>query len=247
MRDRDRRGAPGHASRAAPYDDFDSDSHWPHDRYHDDGNNGTHRQQPRQQAGSQQGGGSQGTVKVHVDNLDYGVSQADLQELFGSFGDLDRVFLRGGGGSAIVYFFTHSAASAAVREYNGRTLDGREMKLSIAGGDGARGGGSGGGGGRGGSVFDRMSGRQHESAGLQVSVDQSGRRVVPHDNRAPPPQRQERAPRPPRAQREPRAPREPREQRPPREPRESREAKTAAKPEDLDAELDAYWQQKGGE
>ncbi|KAI0492983.1 hypothetical protein KFK09_027259 [Dendrobium nobile] len=82
--------------------------------------------------------GSEGGTKLYVSNLDYGVSNEDIKELFSKVGDLKRStthFDRNGrpSGSAEVVYARRSDAIAAVKRYNNVQLDGKPMKIEIIG------------------------------------------------------------------------------------------------------------------
>ncbi|KAH0451074.1 hypothetical protein IEQ34_021766 [Dendrobium chrysotoxum] len=83
-------------------------------------------------------GGSEGGTKLYISNLDYGVSNEDIKELFSEVGDLKRStthFDRNGrpSGSAEVVYARRSDAIAAVKRYNNVQLDGKPMKIEIIG------------------------------------------------------------------------------------------------------------------
>jgi cold-inducible RNA-binding protein len=108
--------------------------------------------------------------KLYVGNLSYSTSEAKLRTLFGEFGEIVSVNVitdRETGrpkGFAFVEMATDQAAQAAIGALNGKSVDGREIKVDKAqpprdrgaGGRGGPGGGRGGSGGRGPS--DRRSG-----------------------------------------------------------------------------------------
>ena len=78
-------------------------------------------------------------TKLYISNLDFGVTNQDVKELFSEFGPMVRYgvnFSAGGRsvGSAEVFFKNKISAIKAMQKYNGVTLDGRPMKLEIAGG-----------------------------------------------------------------------------------------------------------------
>ncbi|KAI4373478.1 hypothetical protein MLD38_011600 [Melastoma candidum] len=95
------------------------------------------------------GGGFQGGVtarasaivtgtKLYISNLDYGVSNEDIKELFSEVGDLKRNTIhydRSGRskGTAEVVFSRRTDALAAVKKYNNVQLDGKPMKIEIVG------------------------------------------------------------------------------------------------------------------
>ncbi|XP_009404609.2 THO complex subunit 4A [Musa acuminata AAA Group] len=76
--------------------------------------------------------------KLYISNLEYGVSNEDIKELFSKVGDLKRYSInydRSGRskGTAEVVFARRVDALAAVKRYNNVLLDGKPMKIEIIG------------------------------------------------------------------------------------------------------------------
>ena len=110
--------------------------------------------------------------KLYVGNLPYSATEQSLREAFAASGTVDTVSLitdRDSGqskGFAFVEMSSDSEAQAATQAMNGKTLDGRQIKVNEAkpretrsggggGGGGGRGGNSGGYGGGGGGGYGR--------------------------------------------------------------------------------------------
>lgn len=77
-------------------------------------------------------------TKMMVSNLDYAVTQKDMEELFGEFPDFSKASLhfdQNGRslGTCELVFRSRSGAMKAVKQYNGVPLDGKAMKIECVG------------------------------------------------------------------------------------------------------------------
>ncbi|MBK7931167.1 MAG: RNA-binding protein [Bryobacterales bacterium] len=101
-------------------------------------------------------------TNIFVGNLSYATTQEELQDVFGSYGVVERVSIvrdRDSGqprGFAFVEMTNADEAARAIEELNGREINGRTMNVNEARPREAR--GPGGGGGRGGFGGNRSGG-----------------------------------------------------------------------------------------
>ncbi|CAN5163668.1 hypothetical protein BH20ACI1_BH20ACI1_09770 [soil metagenome] len=103
------------------------------------------------------------STKLYVGNLSFDTSGQDLEELFGEIGTVESASViedRDTGrsrGFGFIEMSSKEEAAQAIEQFNGKEVDGRELKVNEAkpresrGGGGGGRGGYGGGGGRGGN------------------------------------------------------------------------------------------------
>lgn len=120
-------------SRPSPYSSSQpaqkvTDGPWQHDLFEGD-------------AGAAPRGSNMGIetgTKLYISNLDYGVSNEDIKELFSEVGDLKRSSIHydksgRSKGTAEVLYSRRTDALAAVKRYNNVQLDGKPMKIELIG------------------------------------------------------------------------------------------------------------------
>ena len=93
--------------------------------------------------------------RLYVGNLSFNTTKESLEQEFAAIGEVREVGMpmdRETGqprGFAFVTMGTEQAAKTAIQQLNGKSIDGRQIKVNEAQGREQRGGGGGGGGGRG--------------------------------------------------------------------------------------------------
>jgi THO complex subunit 4 len=127
-----RPAAPSRPLRAYKKSNLTDDTLWEHDMYDEDEEEDAPVEQ-RFGNGRDVGSGA----RLLISDLDYNVSEADIKDLFGSVGELKSArihFDRSGRskGTAEVVYVRRQDALNALKQYNGISLDGKPMKITLS-------------------------------------------------------------------------------------------------------------------
>ncbi|GIY34858.1 RNA-binding protein Rsf1 [Caerostris extrusa] len=109
-------------------------------------------------------------ASVYVGGLSADIQKEDLEREFGKYGTLTKVWVaRNPPGFAFIEFEDDQEASEAIKEMNGATINGSEIRVDLSRGRGGRRGGRGGGGFRGGrdGGYSRGGGRGGYDGGFR--------------------------------------------------------------------------------
>jgi len=112
---------------------FDDDTVWEHDLYEEEEE--VEEEYIEEEAPIR---AIQTGTKVAVDNLEYSVSEDNLQEIFEALGQLKGVSVHydksgRSEGTGEITFVRRADAQAAIRQYNGVEIDGKAVRLSLVG------------------------------------------------------------------------------------------------------------------
>jgi len=110
---------------------------WEHDKF--EGASPAGRGGRKRSATAAIGGLSTGVSHLQVSNLDFGVTETDIKELFSEFGKLKKATINYDSsgksqGTADIVFERKADANKAIKTYNDVPLDGRPMKIEIVAG-----------------------------------------------------------------------------------------------------------------